>query len=207
MQKFLLPIAASLLLASTCYANDTQSEVIDSLGTAQKLVKDGSYAKAIEEVNYALAKINELTAESVVKYIPEAPPEFTLVNKSSQGVGTGMAFAGSAGANAQYTSDAGASLDLNIAIGGVSGQVGSLAGLATMFAGMSQDPSMGETRQVRINGYTGTQIFNAAQRSGSLTFQVGPKITVSIEGESVDSVDAMKALAKNMDFAGLEKSF
>ena len=207
MKKILFPLAAGLLLTTSCFASSVQDEVVDSLGTAQNFVKEGNYAKAIEEVNYALAKINELTAEGVIKYIPEAPAGFDLVNKQSQGVGAAVALAGTAGAMAEYASDSGAALNLNIAIGGVTGQVGSIAGLASMFAGMANDASMGQTKQIRVQGYTGTQIYNAGDRSGTLTFQVGQKITVAIDGSEIDSVEPMMELAKNMDFAGLEKSF
>ncbi|MBW1635090.1 MAG: hypothetical protein JRC87_05555 [Deltaproteobacteria bacterium] len=210
MKKFILPLALTLALASTGYAEDIQTEAIDSLSTARTFVEKGKYNKAIEEINYALAKINELTASGLIKFIPDPPSGFTLDNKQSQGSGTGASIAGSAGASAAYSDAKGSHLNLNIAIGGITGKMGSLAALGQMFAGMAQQQGGGggeQTRQIRVKGYTGTEIFNNQNRSGTLSFQVGDKTSVTIEGTDIDSPDILKQLAKNMDFASLEENY
>jgi hypothetical protein len=185
-----------------------QQEAVDSLATAQKFVQDGNYNKAIEEVNYALAKINELTAEKLLEFIPDAPAGFTLVNKLSQGVGAAASIAGSAGATAQYSHSSGATVDVNIALGGMTGKMGSLAALGSIFAGLGGQQAGGEQmKQVRVQGYTGTQMFNSADGSGTLTFQIGDKTSVTFQGEALDSPDKLMELAKSFDFAAIEKGF
>jgi hypothetical protein len=207
MKKILALFFLTLIISTPCIGENIQEEAVESLTTAQKLVKDGNYNKAIEEINYALAKINELTAANLIKYIPEAPEGFTLVNKQSQGVGANAAIAGNAGASAEYSGQNGANVDLNIAIGGMTGKMASLAAIGSMFAGLSQDAGAGQTRQIRVQGYTGTEIYNAAERSGTLTFQVGEKTSVTIEGNNIESVDMLMLFAKKMDFSGIEKDF
>ena len=207
MKKTLAHVALALTLSFNCYAEDIQGEAVDSLATAQKFVADGNYNKAIEEINYALAKVNELTATELLKYIPEAPDGYTLINKQSQGVGAAASIAGTAGATAEYSHTDGGTINLNVAIGGMTGKMASIAALGTIFAGLGQEAGGGKTRQIRVQGYTGTEMFNSDTQSGTLSFQVGEKISVTFEGNSIQSADTLKTLAKSFDFAGLEKNY
>ena len=207
MKKIILPAALTLLLSINCYAEDIQSEAVDSLTTAQTFVTNGNYKKAIEEINYALAKINELTATELLKYIPEAPEGYTLINKQSQGVGAAASIAGTAGASADYSHSDGGNISLNIAIGGITGKMAGIAALGSIFAGLSQESGAGQTRQVRVQGYTGTEIYNNNDQTGTLTFQIGEKTSVTFEGNGIQSAEPLKTLAKSFDFAGLEKNY
>ena len=207
MKKIILPAALALLLSVNCYAEDIQSEAVESLTTAHKFVSDGNYKKAIEEINYALAKINELTATELLKYIPAAPEGYTLINKQSQGVGAAASLAGTAGATAEYSHSDGGIINLNIAIGGVTGKMASIAALGSIFAGLSQEAGVGQTRQVRIQGYTGTEVYNSSDQTGTLSFQIGEKTSVTFEGNGIQSADPLKKLAKSFDFAALEKNY
>lgn len=207
MKTLLGTLFLVIMLALPCSADEIQNEAVDSLSTAQKFVTDGNYSKAIEEINYALAKINELTAAQLLSFIPDPPDGYILINKNSQGSGAGASIMGTAGATAEYSSESGAKIDLNIAIGGVSGKMASLAAFGSMFAGLAQDAGAGQTRQIRVQGYTGTEMFNAQTGEGTLTFQIGQKTSITFKGTSIESVDVLKGLAQNFDFAGIEKSF
>ena len=207
MKKSMCAVLCSLLVCSTCYASQVKEEALQSLSTAQNFIKDGNYSKAAEELNYTLSKLNELTAEGLLNYVPDAPAGFTLVSKQSQG-GAGVAsIAGNAGATAEYTAENGATLNLNIAIGGMTGKMASLAALGSMFAGLNQEAGGGQTKQVRIKGYTGTLLFNSAENSGTLTFQVGNKTSVTIEASDISSDQPLLDLAGLIDMSGLEKNF
>ncbi|TKB10243.1 hypothetical protein [Desulforhopalus sp. IMCC35007] len=207
MKKFFLAVPLTLALSLNCHAENIQTEASDSLATARKFVSEGNYKKAIEEINYALAKINELTATELLKYIPEPPAGYTLINKQAQGVGTGAAIAGTAGATAEYSHSDGSNISLNIAIGGLTGKMASIAALGSIFAGLSQDAGVGQTRQIRVQGYTGTEMYNSTDQTGTLSFQIGDKTSVTFEGRSIQSADRLQDLAKNFDFAGLEKNY
>lgn len=208
MKMKALVIAAMLLAwVAPLQAQDIRDEAMASLETAGSFVKNGNYKKAIEEINYALAKINELTAAELINFIPDAPKGFTLVSKQSQGIGAEATIAGSAGATAQYTDSKGAKIDVTIALGGMTGKIASFAALGSIFAGMSQDAGLGQTRKVRVQGYTGTEMYNAEEQSGNLSFQVGDETSVTINGEQIESAETLMELAKAFDFAGLEKSF
>ena len=207
MKNILLPLLLIFCLSSTVSANEIQNEALESLATAQDFVKDGNFNKAVDEINYALSKINELTAKTLLKFIPEPPEGYSLDNKQSQGVGAEAAIAGNAGATAQYSSPNGSTISLNIAIGGMTGKMASLAAFGSIFAGLGQQTGMGQTTKIRAHGYTGTQIFNASERSGTLTFQIGQKTSVTIDGTNIDSAKVLLQIAKEIDFAGLEKNY
>ena len=207
MKKLILPLALSFVISSTSYAEDIRVEAIDSLSTARTFVEKGKYSKAIEEINYALAKINELTAEGLLKFIPSPPAGYTLDHKQSQGTGAGGAIAGNAGASASYSHPDGTSINLNIAIGGMTGKMASLAAFTQMFAGLAPTGEGAQSKQIRIQGYTGTEMYNSQEKSGTITFQIGAKTSVTIEGSNIASSDILKQLAKNIDFAGLEKNY
>ena len=207
MKKILVHSALALFLSINCYAENIQEEAVESLTTAQKFVSDGNFKKAIEEINYALAKINELTATELLKYIPDAPEGYTLINKQSQGVGAAASIAGTAGATAEYSYSDGGIINLNIAIGGVTGKMASIAALGSLFAGLSQETGVGQTRQIRVQGYTGTELYNSNDQTGTLSFQIGDKTSVTFEGSGIQSAESLKKLAQSFDFAGLEKNY
>ncbi|MGW8194615.1 MAG: hypothetical protein ACWGOX_10155 [Desulforhopalus sp.] len=207
MRKLLIPLALFFSIASPSHGEDVKNEAIESLGTAQQFIKDGNYHKATEEINYALAKMNELTAIALLDYIPEAPEGYELVFKNSQGVNAGTPITGNAGATANYSTSEGSTLDLKIAIGGMTGKMASLTELGAMLQGLASDLTGGHIRQVRVQGYTGTETFDEKTMSGTLAFQVGAKTSVTIQGKNIQSAEILMNLAKKIDFNGLEKSF
>ena len=115
IKKILIPLILSLFLTITSFVNEIQDEVLDSLTTAQNFVKAGNCNKAVDEINYALSKINELTAKTLLKFIPEPPEGYSLDNKQSQGVGARASIAGNAEATVQYSAPTGSTI-INIAI-------------------------------------------------------------------------------------------
>jgi len=208
MKKLALLILLSLITVSTGQAENIKGEAIDSLTTARTFVEKGNYSKAIEEIDYAMAKINELTATSLIKFIPDPPAGYTLDSKQSQGLGAGASIAGNAGANAAYSNSSGAHINLNIAIGGMTGKMAGLAAFGQMFAGLAaQTGSEAQSKKIRIQGYTGTQIYERQGMSGTVTFQIGEKTSVTIEGDNIESADILKELAKKIDFSGLEENY
>lgn len=207
MKKIILHAALALALSMNCYAEGIQEEVVESLATAQRFTNDGNYKKAIEEINYALAKINELTATGLLKFIPTPPEGYTLIHKQSRGIGGVASLAGTAGATAEYSHIDGGTISLHIAIGGVTGKMASIAALGSLFAGLTQETGVGQTRQIRVQGYTGTDFFNSNDQTGTLSFQIGDKTSVTFEGTAIQSSAILKNLAKSFDFAGLEKNY
>jgi len=202
MKKLLLTL--SVILLAVMLAAQAE-EAISSLDAAKELIKNQQYVKAQDEINFALAKINEILAEELLKFIPENPEGFKLEDKDAQALGAAGAILGSANsiaATGDY-SKGDASFKLTISVGGVLGQAGGLMGMAAMFGGMNA----GGGKTIRVLGYSGTQEYDKGEKTGTLTIQVGDKITVMVEGDEIDNADLLKSLAEKVDLAKLEKSF
>ncbi|MBU1168818.1 MAG: hypothetical protein KKD44_04550 [Proteobacteria bacterium] len=204
MKKLIMILVFMGVMVNLSMADDPKQEAMDSLSTAQSMIKQGNINKAVEEINYALSKLNEVSATKMLTFIPEAPEGFTLESKNSQGMGQGASMVGNAGAEGHYIGQDDSRVKLSIATGGVTGKLGSLASFGSMFAGMSQD---GGVKSVRIQGFTGTLQYDTNSKSGNLTIQVGEKTSVQVEGDNVASDKILKSFAEKMDLSKLSTSF
>lgn len=199
MRKILI-LAALLMLALNLFAQNQGEEAIQSLDTAKTLIQKGEFVKAQDEINFALAKINEILAEELLKYIPDAPAGFKLDDKQAMPMNLG---GNSISASGSYEKDD-SEITLTITVGGVMGQAGGLMGMANLFGAMGM---AGAGKTIRINGYSGNQEYNKEESSGSLNIQVGSKITVMVMGENIENTDPLKTIAELVDMAKLEKAF
>ncbi|MDY0151791.1 MAG: hypothetical protein RBS43_05915 [Candidatus Cloacimonas sp.] len=202
----LLAVLAFSLLAQT-----PKDEAIQSLDNAKLFMQQDNLAKAQDEINYASGKISEILSEVLVKYLPDAPAGFTVEDKSAQGMGQMGGLLGSANAvaatgkyNKENSDGSTSSISLTITIGGLMGKTAGLAAMGQMFAGYGSGTN---TKTIRVGGYTATQDFSAGDSSSSLTVQVGDKVSILVEGDSLSSPDIMKALVEKIDLAKLEKAF
>lgn len=198
-------IILSILIAVLCLTAQTaKQEAISSLDAAKALIAKDDFVNAKQEINYALAKLSEIQAETLILFIPNAPAGFTQDDKNSQSMGEAGAILGSAHsvtATGNYSKDD-IYITLTITVGGMMGQSGGLMGLASMFSGMVPG-----SKTIKLGSYTGNQQFEKGDKSGTLTIQVGKNTTVNIQGEGIDNPDILKTFADLIDLPKLEKSF
>jgi hypothetical protein len=95
-------------------------------------------------------------------------------------------------------------LTLTISLGGIMGQAAGLAAMGQMFGDMGMGTA---NKTIRVGGYSGTQEFTGSDNSATLTVQVGPKISVIVNGENLSSPDIMKTLVEKIELSKLEKAF
>ena len=211
--KKLLILSVLLLLALAMTAQSAKEEALQSLDSAKQLILQNNYPKAQGELNYASSKLSELLSEMLVLYLPDAPAGYKVEEKSASGLGQMGAMLGSANTVAAvgtYTATKENSdgdtpeLTLTISLGGIMGQASGLAALGQMFGGMGTGTG---SKTIRVSGYTGTQEYTGANNSATLTVQVGPKISVIVNGENLQSPDIMKTLAEKIELSKLEKAF
>jgi hypothetical protein len=192
-------------------AQSAKDEAIQSLDSAKKYLQSDNYSKAQDEINYASGKISEILSEMLVTYIPDAPAGYTQDEKNAAGLGNMGAMFGSANsvaATGKYSSTKEDSdgntpeLTLTISVGGVMGGASGLAALGQMFSGYGSGTA---SKTIRVAGYSGTQEFSDGD--GTLTVQVGQKISIIVEGSALSSADIMKNLVEKIDLAKLEKAF
>ncbi len=205
MKRINILMLLSLLMSTTiAQAEDIRQEALNSLGTARNFIEKENYKKAVEEIHYALAKIHELTADKLLQFIPDPPAGYTLLTKTSQGLGQGAVIIGNAGAQATFQGPAEESITLQISIGGITGQIGSLAALGSIFAGMS--PQM-VSKSIRIQGFTGTLLFDENLKKGTLTLQVGDKTSVILQGANIPDPEILKNFAAGIDLTALADNY
>ncbi len=193
-----LMIIAMLLLGLALLAADAKDEAIEALDAAKTQINKGDFAKARQEIDFALAKINEILAEDLLKFIPESSGGFTLDSKDATTLNV-MGANNTAVGN--YTKDD-SSFSLTITVGGALGQSGGMMSLANMFGGMA---ATGKT--VRVKGYTGTQDFDEDEGEGTLTIKVNDRITVIVTGENIKNADLLKTLAEMVELDKLEEAY
>lgn len=205
MRKILV-LSLMLVFALALLAETPKEEAIKSLDNAKALLGKDDFVKAQAEIDYAVSKISEVLAEQLLKYIPDAPAGFKLEDKEATAMGQAGAIIGSTnGITAKGTYSKGdASIDLTIMIGGIMGKTAGLAGLASMFGGVNLG---GGSKTVRIKGYSGNQEYDKDNESGTLSIQVGEKITVMLDGNNIENTDILKTIAEAVDLAKLETSF
>ena len=196
--KRTLMIIAVLLLGLALLAAEAKDEAIEALDAAKTQINKGDYAKARQEIEFALAKINEILAEDLLKFIPDSSGGFTLESKDATSLNM-MGANNTAVGN--YTKDD-ASFSLTITVGGVLGQSGGMMGLANMFGAVAQ---AGKT--VRVSGYTGTQEYDEDEEEGTLTIKVNDQITVIVTGENIKNADLLKTLAEMVELDKLEEAY
>lgn len=202
----LLVFLTVILIAQT-----PKEEAMQSLDNAKKYLQSDNFPKAQDEINYATSKINEILSEMLVKYLPDAPTGYRVDEKNASGLGGAGAILGSANAvmavgkySASKENPDGSVSDmtLTISLGGILGKASGLAALGQMFSGYGMGTS---TKTIRVGGYSATQEFSSG--TGKLSVQVGEKISVMVEGESLSNPDIMKSLVEKIDLAKLEKAF
>jgi len=209
MKKFLINgFVGLLLLGNFAYATPKE-EALESLGTAKGLVTKEKYTKALDEINYAVSKINELLSERLISFIPDKGPKgYSLVEKTAQGLGSAGVVVGSTNSLAGigvYSKDE-SSIELTISSGGLIGKAASISNLGSLF-GAFNTGSVSSTKTVRVKGYTGSLTINRAEKTVNLSIQVGEKTSISIEGKNMDEGDILLELAKKIDLSGLEDAF
>jgi len=223
-------VIGTAITAGTVIA-DIGQETIDSLDNAKELLFKKDYSRAVEEIEYALSKINEIQAERLVAYVPDAPKGFNIESKSSQGLGQAGAIVGGAGtimAEARYiglppsqdtnnkknkkdqndeeNADENYNapyINLKISVGGIMGKMGSMSALGKMFGGSAGNG----VKSVRVKGYTGVLEYSKENKSGTLTVQVGEKVSVTLEGSYIGSGDILVTIANSMKLQELVTNF
>jgi len=210
MRKFLLSGFTGLLLLANFICATPNQEALDSLDAAKNLISKAKYSKALDEINYAVSKINELLSEKLKSFIPEKGPSgYNLTEKNAQGLGAAGAIVGSTNSLTgvgRYENDSDSSIELTIASGGLLGKTASFANFGNMF-GSFDNSSGNNTKSVRINGYTGSLTENSSDKSGTLSIQIGEKTSITINGYNIESIEVLMELAKKIDLSGLEEAF
>lgn len=201
MKKFYL-VMLMAIVALSVFAG-AKEEALESLENAKQLIQKENYSKAQDELMFVQNKLSEIQAGDLEQYLPEAPAGYTVGDKSAQGMGQLFGGGNTQAASATYTKDD-ETLNLTITVGGLLGKTAGLAAMGQMFGGFG---GASGSKTVRIAGYNGTQEYDKKDKSGTLTVQVGEKVSITVEGSEISDPEVMKTLIEKIDLAKLEKAF
>jgi hypothetical protein len=182
-----------------------KEEALQSLDSAKGLVSSDNYSKAMDEIQYAITKINEIQAERLGKFLPAALADFTETDRNATGLGEIGAMFGSANsitAKAEFSKNEETNITVTLSVGGLLGQSGSLAAMGRMYGG--SDPG---SKTLRVQGYTGNLQYDAENKQGTLTIQVGNKVSVTVEGSNIGAGTELSPWLDKVNLSDLEKSF
>ncbi|MFC1888455.1 hypothetical protein ACFL4G_01740 [Thermodesulfobacteriota bacterium] len=170
-------------------------EVTDQIDDAVKLYKDGKYAQAASELEFAVQQIRQKQAGLLKDIFPDPPSGWTAGESESMTTGAAF-FGGGISASRSYSRD-----DSRIMINVVSNSP-----VIQSYLMMFSNPMMmaGQGDLVKVAGYKAIRKFDAGSGKGEMNIVVANKILVTIEGSRLADPQAITTFAEAMDFAGLE---
>lgn len=178
-----------------CTVPALADDVLDQLKKAGDFYQAGHYGKAAEELRWALTVIETKQGEQLAKYLPAGPEGFTASSPET----TNLPGGGSQTSRTYTKGDSQLTLEMNLN----SPLVQSMGMLFASPFFMNQPNS----KPLQVKGERAVQEFQADGKEGKITLLLGGKLLITVEGEEIESPDAMAALANQLDIAALKKEF
>lgn len=210
IKKLMAIVVLTAGMATAVYA-DAKDEALESMESAKEMITSQDYAKAIEELNFAITKLNEMQSSKLLKYLPKEIAGYKISSEGPKTMSNALLGANTTIATVEFEAPSkikiegsedeyeNSTITVNITVGGILGQAAAMANMYSV--------SDNKTTAVRVKGYKGNINFQKENNSGSLMLQIGEKITVTVEGSSILSGDILKAAVDKMDLKALEKEF
>ncbi|MFH2124375.1 MAG: hypothetical protein ABIJ50_12955 [Pseudomonadota bacterium] len=167
-------------------------EVTDSITQGLEQYKKGSYAEAMNSLNYASQKIGQIKADALKVLIPQPLSGWTADEVVSQAAGTAM-FGGGLSAEGRYHKGDQSSVTVKIVTDSPLLQSMMMLISNPMFASSSGG------RLEKINGQTAIVKYETQEKRGDINVVVAGKVLVTVEGNDVSQDDIM-AYAKAVDY-------
>jgi hypothetical protein len=159
----------------------------DVMESALQAYADGDITIAREELDYATQLLDQMKAESLGRYLPEALPGWSREDAEAEGAGMAMAmFGGGTSAAATYRNQDG---DLTITLVADSPMVNTVGGMLTGMASLAGGKPMRVHRTQFVDN------------EGELQGVIDNRVLVSVSGEA--SLESKKAYLETMDFEAL----
>ena len=70
IKKIMAVLVLAAGITTSIYA-DAKDEAMESIESAKEMITAQDYAKAIEELNFAITKLNEMQSSKLLKYLPK----------------------------------------------------------------------------------------------------------------------------------------
>ncbi len=199
-----LPCLAALCLGTAAVAALAPAmparadEITDQLGLIEELYAAGDYGEMITELEFVLQDIRGRMGALYAETFPEPPAGWSAEPAQNDG---GAAFMGGSILNRTYTEDGGSGrIDAQLMVDNPM-----IQGMAGLFANPQLLAAQPNARRIRVGRDNAVLTFDPANGSGEVTFLVGGRILMQLEGSGLDSGDPLETLLNAWDFDDLKR--
>ena len=199
--KKLVGVGAVVILALVLGMSAGADEVLDVIGYAREAYEDGDYSVAIEELNFAIGKIQSLQVDELRKALPEPLSGWTMEEQESDAMGYGFFGLGSGlGVTRRYyEEDSGATIEITI------GAQSIMLQQITMFLNnpalaAAQPNTKLEKKRIAGERITIVEEFSSEDERGKLSLTPDDKTLVIIEGWDISDKEILYEYLDGIDF-------
>ncbi len=172
-------------------------DITDAIAEGSKAYKQGQFAEAATQWEYAAQLARQKRGEGLLKLLPSAPSGWTEENAESAAAGAAM-FGGATTASKRFSDGKDGEVNANLSTD---------SPMVMGFAQMASNPmfaSQSGNKPVTIEGQRGFYQYDAESRSGELTIVAYGKHLIQVSGSSV-SEETLKQFARAYNYAELAK--
>lgn len=190
-------VILSLVLVLSAFAD----EVLEGIDYAREAYEERNYSEAIEELNFAIAKIKLLQVDELREALPEPLSGWTMEEKESEALGFGLFGLGSglSVARRYYKEDSGETIEVSIGAQSV------ILQQLTMFL---KNPALAATQpntkleKKRIAGKRITIIeeFSSEDENGKLSLTPDDQTFIIVEGWDISDKAILYEYLDGIDF-------
>lgn len=190
--KILIKFLAVAVLSSMGLSPLSAEDVEEQIATALSAYKAGNYSEAISALDYASQQVRQRKAESLLKFLPEAPTGWEAEEAKDDSMGNSL-LGGMVQTRRSYRKDEST----------VSVQFQSDSALLQSFAMMMNNPMILGASGAKLETIRGQKCaFEFSGRQGSIKTLVDGRYFVEISGSEVTR-DVLLTFAKAIDYAKL----
>lgn len=189
---------ALLLCAPTLTLADA---ITDQIGVAQEVYESGDLRKTVQELQYAIAQIQEQLNLANTKLMPEPLAGWSAEAAQSQSGGL-AALGGGTTVSRSYGNDRGETVDIQIIADSPMLQAMTMMISNPMLMSMSPD-----TRMYRYKGHSGMIKQDASTGSWDLSILIRSRILVQVNGQGLKDKQVVEDYLKAIDLDAVEEAF
>lgn len=194
-------VAAPVLLSLLVPLPAGADEITDQLDVAREAYEAGNLSQTVDELNYAIAQIQEQINASNVKLLPE-PLEGWTAGEATSASGGLAALGGGTTMARSYSSSDGGTIEIQVIANSPL-----IQGMSMMLSNpmlMQMDPS---TKPYRYKGSKGMIKHDAGSTDYQVSLMVSNSIMVQVEGSGLASKEPVIAYLKAMDLKAIKAAF
>ncbi len=194
----LLTLFAVVLPLTSVYSAEIEDDVLTTIDEAVKQYKEGEFAAAISNLDYATQLIRQKKSERMKALLPEPLAGWQAKSATAQALGTAV-FGGGVTVNRDYFNSVGSSLSIEIVSDSPVLQSIMMMLNNPMFAGASSGIIKTIKRQRAMIKY------DNKDRNGEINIVVASRFMVTLKGHKIDRATLIQ-YAEAVDFDALSKN-